>query len=106
MVRCSKRTFFRQVNTQVNDTVPANPPAGHPCNGCGLCCALQLCRLALDLLGTTEVPCRALEFYDGRFWCGLVRDPSRYLGLPRFANRFIRPMVEDALGIGEACNSG
>jgi hypothetical protein len=47
-----------------------------------------------------------MEFAVGRFWCGLARDPSLYLGVPHFANRFLRPMVERALSIGNGCDTG
>ncbi len=46
-----------------------------------------------------------MEFADGRFWCGLVRHPGRYLGTPAFSNRLIRPMVHEALSIGEGCDA-
>ncbi len=46
-----------------------------------------------------------MEFADGRFWCGLVRYPSRYLGTPVFSNRLIRPMVFAELSIGEGCDA-
>jgi hypothetical protein len=45
-----------------------------------------------------------MEFDGQRFWCGLAKYPGRYLGVPAFANRFIQPMVHDALGIGGGCN--
>ena len=59
-----------------------------------------------DLLDGAEAPCPAMEFAVGRFWCGLARDPSLYLGVPHFANRFLRPMVERALSIGNGCDTG
>ena len=46
-----------------------------------------------------------MEFADGRFWCGLARRPSRYLGTPPFSNRLLRPMVYAALNIGEGCDA-
>jgi len=47
-----------------------------------------------------------MEFADGRFWCGLVRSPGRYLGTPASGNRLLRPMVRAALSIGEGCDAG
>jgi len=84
---------------------PRKPSEGEACNGCGLCCAVQLCALAAEFLDATEAPCPAMEFADGRFWCGLVRHPSRYLGTPAVSNRLIGPMVHDALNIGEGCDA-
>ena len=66
---------------------------------------MQLCALAVEFLEAAAAPCPAMEFADGRFWCGLVRRPSRYLGMPATGNRLIRPMVHAALSIGEGCDS-
>ena len=57
--------------------------------------------LAVELLCERAPPGAAMEFAAGRFWWGLARDPSRYLGLPPFSNKFIRPLIHRALGIGE-----
>lgn len=84
---------------------PRKPPEGAACNGCGLCCAVQLCPLALEFLDAAAAPCPAMEFADGRFWCGLARRPSRYFGVPAFSNRMLRPMVHEALSIGEGCDA-
>lgn len=85
---------------------PKKPPEGQACNGCGLCCALQPCPIAVELLQAVERPCPALEFGDGRFWCGLARTPSRYLDTPRAGDRPIGAMVRLELGIGEGCDTG
>jgi hypothetical protein len=66
---------------------------------------LELCALAVELIDDAAAPCPAMEYADGRFWCGLVRHPHRYLGTPAASNRFIGPMVHDALCIGEGCDA-
>ncbi len=81
------------------------PPEGAACNGRGLCCAVQLCALAVEFLDSAAAPCPAMEFADSRFWCGLVRHPNRYFGTPSFSNRLIGPLVHTALSIGEDCDS-
>ncbi len=85
--------------------VPRKPPEGDPCNGCGLCCAAALCAIAIELLDADQAPCPAMEFAEGRFWCGLVRRPSRYCGTPPFSDRRIRTLIEAALAIGEGCDA-
>jgi hypothetical protein len=90
----------------VIDRVPAKPPEGADCNGCGLCCALQLCALAVEFLDAAAAPCPAMEFAGERFWCGLARNPSSYFGTPVLANKFIRPLVHQALSIGGGCDAG
>ncbi len=87
------------------DRIPPKPREGEACNGCGPCCAVELCSLAIDIVGATEPPCPVLEFADGRFWCGAARSPSRYFDLPAFSDRFMRPLVHRALSIGEGCDA-
>ncbi len=84
---------------------PRKPAEGQSCNGCGLCCAIALCPLAVELLEAAKAPCPAMEFAEGRFWCGLARRPSRYLGTPRFSDRLLGPMIRTALDIGEGCDA-
>ena len=62
-------------------TLPQQPPTGDPCNGCGACCIAERCLIAVELLGPAPEgfsPCPALEWEDGRHWCGFVRRPSHY----------------------------
>jgi hypothetical protein len=47
-----------------------------------------------------------MEFGNGRFWCGLLRHPSWYLGTPALGDRPIGRMVRAALSIGEGCDAG
>jgi hypothetical protein len=88
------------------ESIPAKPREGAPCNGCGLCCALQLCGLAVEFLDAETAPCPAMEFAGGRFWCGLAKHPGRYFGTPASADKLLGPMVERALSIGEGCDAG
>ena len=89
----------------ITEGPPRKPNEGDACNGCGLCCALELCALAVEFLEAAAAPCPAMEFAEGRFWCGLVRHPNRYLGTPLASNRLIGPMVHEALCIGEGCDA-
>jgi len=66
---------------------------------------VELCALAVEFLDDAAAPCPAMEFAEGRFWCGLARHPSRYFGTPAFSNRLIGPMVHTALSIGEGCDA-
>ena len=84
---------------------PKKPPEGTACNGCGLCCAVQLCPLAVEFIVDAAAPCPAMEFADGRFWCGLARRPSRYFGIPVSGTRLIRALVHAELSIGEGCDA-
>jgi len=84
---------------------PEYPGFGSPCNGCGFCCAAEPCQIARDIAGFTEGPCAAMEFEEGRFVCGIVKAPSRYIGTPDFGDAFIGAMIAQALGIGMGCDS-
>lgn len=58
--------------SNVEDRGPEKPKFGATCNGCGVCCMVQLCPLAtVHLPPQATAPCPMLHFHDGRFWCGL-----------------------------------
>ena len=59
--------------------LPQKSLFGAPCNGCGVCCKAIPCILARDLIFAVEDPCPALEFEDGRYWCGLFRNAHKYV---------------------------
>lgn len=84
---------------------PEKPEWGSPCNGCGYCCAVETCGLARQFMGAMVAPCPAMEFEAGRFWCGLVRDPAKYLGVAAWASDSLRSSFELLLGIGRGCDS-
>ena len=55
------------------------PPHGQPCNGCGQCCADQLCPLGASVFGEpVDRRCPALEPDGERFACGLMSNPMVY----------------------------
>lgn len=68
----------------IDESGPAKPAHGSPCNGCGVCCVAEPCLLALDfvpagrLAAAVGAPCPALEWGEGRAWCGLVSNPEKH----------------------------
>ncbi|MDP2794347.1 MAG: hypothetical protein Q8O25_09765 [Sulfurisoma sp.] len=61
---------------------PPKPLVGVPCNGCGVCCAVEPCPVARFALGVRAGACPALE-WDGataRYYCGMAQRPADYLG--------------------------
>lgn len=89
----------------IESHAPPKPKKGQPCNGCGFCCAAELCDLAIDR-GFQSAPCPAMEFFSGRFWCGLASNPMRYIpGVKEFAVEAIRALVADGLGFGHGCDT-
>ncbi len=90
---------------RTGEVAPEKPEEGAPCNGCGFCCAAEPCGLAVEFIGATVGPCPAMEFDDGRFWCGLVRNPSSYLDTPAFGDHMVGAIFAQALGVGRGCDS-
>lgn len=93
----------------IQPEAPPKPPTGAPCNGCGLCCLAEPCPVGMLVSLRREGPCRALQWSaeDHQYRCGMLVQPSRYLGLPsltpqalpnRLARRWARRMI--AAGIG------
>lgn len=75
--------------------LPEKPKFGHPCNHCGLCCAVQQCPASLEIFGPGHLPCPALVKVDGKALCGVVvkeqqEDPP--------------PVVQKMLGVGVGCS--
>ena len=76
-----------------------------PCNGCGICCLTEVCETMHELVSDAIGPCPALEFETGRYWCGLVRHPHKYLGIGfQEADTVLGPMVAEAIGVGQGCS--
>lgn len=62
-------------------TLP-KPKYGQACNGCGLCCQLELCPIGAALFNRWEGPCPALQEVDKGYGCGLIIDPAKYAPVP------------------------
>ena len=72
---------MREQTILLHPAAPAKPAEGLPCNGCGVCCALETCPAGrLRFLRVTG-PCPALEWMatDHRYVCGLLTHPAYYL---------------------------
>ncbi|TXN51073.1 hypothetical protein [Methylobacterium sp. WL2] len=83
--------------------LPVKSAKGEGCNGC----AEEPCHLEVEYIGAgTEGPCPALEFEEGRAWCGLVRHASRYMDLPNdWADAILGEMFATALGAERGCDA-
>ena len=87
-------------------SAPLKPPYGDPCNGCGRCCQEMACALSRDLLKSLKTPCIALEHAEGRYWCGLIREPHKYLGISHpWANTILAAKLSEMVAIGKGCDS-
>jgi hypothetical protein len=90
---------------RMSETGPEKPAMGKLCNGCGVCCAAELCQLAKEIFPLASAPCPALEFENGRFWCGVARSASKYTGTPATMDGEIGETVLSLLGAGCGCCS-
>lgn len=89
---------------------PAKPTIGEPCNGCGVCCALETCPLARLRFLKRDGPCPALAWSESeqRYRCDLMATPGRHFPwLPAAAiptaGRLIRRWI--AAGVGCDCET-
>lgn len=98
------------------------PKIGTACNGCGYCCAVQPCDIAVEFLGAASAgACPALErdSATGGTVCGMIVRPLHYLladGLQRMgasagdpalqpAHAELSASIAQALGAGRGCDS-
>jgi hypothetical protein len=77
--------------------LPPKPKHGAACNGCGLCCALELCEVAKIMHPGASAPCPSLKLTpDGtRTYCEVVAF-EEFAGVER--------LTAKALGIGLGCS--
>ena len=81
----------------ISPIAPEKPRFGQPCNGCGLCCAAEVCKIGLSVLGEdAKAPCELMLFDEGRFWCKLVL-VENLAGM--------EPVIAEALAAGKGCDS-
>jgi hypothetical protein len=68
---------------ELHPLFPPKPDFGARCNGCGVCCAAEPCPVAYVFLLQFRGKCRALLWQDdaGRYVCGMVVSPDRYVAL-------------------------
>jgi len=86
---------------------PSKPAEGQPCNGCGVCCGLETCPAGRLRFLQKRGPCPALEWSpdDSRYYCGLLRQPGRYLGwLPSFSATLARRLMTRWIAAGAGCD--
>ena len=85
---------------------PAKPGVGQACNGCGVCCVLETCPLAMLRFRRRSGPCPALEWSDGdaRYVCGLLRHPQHYLPIPTGAQNLARRFLARSIAAGHGCD--
>ena len=90
----------------LHPAAPAKPAEGEPCNGCGVCCALETCPVARLRFLQRRGPCPALRWSvsDGRYHCGLLLAPKDYFFLPEAWVPRARQWLAGRIAAGVGCD--
>lgn len=86
----------------------SKPKLNEPCNGCGMCCTVEPCQLAQEMLNCTTGPCIAMESDGEKKVCGLVKRPAWYMfgeDQPESQTGHLSVMFANALGVGRGCDA-
>ena len=70
------------------------PHQGEPCNGCGLCCHLEVCGIGEEAFPGAVAPCPGLVRQNGTDRCAVML-AEQQSGL--------EPLIQRALGAGLGC---
>lgn len=100
-------TTRRQI-IYLHPAAPLKPAPGAPCNGCGVCCAMETCPLARLLLLQWRGPCRALQWRASsrRYVCGMMDNPAPLLPLlPRRLEPWLRAGARRWIAAGIGCDA-
>lgn len=92
----------------LHQQAPPKPLPGAACNGCGVCCAAEPCPLGAIAGRGPGGACRALlwEAEQGRYFCGLVRDPGACLAwLPAACRPWAARLAARWIAAGSGCDS-
>lgn len=87
------------------------PEAGQPCNGCGVCCALETCPLARLRFWQRRGPCPALRWVATAdaapcYRCGLLAAPEDYWPLGARWLPLLQRLTRRWIAAGTACDAG
>lgn len=84
---------------------PALPTSGQPCNGCGVCCALEPCPLGMWASRRRRGRCRLLRWDTtaGTYRCGALLKANA-LAWP-WARPLARRLVARWIGAGVGCDA-
>lgn len=87
------------------------PKIGEPCNGCGICCRIQVCLNGAFVLGfvdklgdTIKGSCPALTLNAGKWVCGIILNPKKYLKDSKYPATVLSRNFARLVGAGTGCD--
>ncbi|MBI3795005.1 MAG: hypothetical protein HY280_09805 [Nitrospinae bacterium] len=92
---------------ELHRLAPAKPERGAPCNGCGVCCAVETCPVARVFLFQFKGKCRALTWREEppRYVCGMaVRPDSHVWIIPGRLREMFGKFFASRISAGTACD--
>ncbi len=95
------------IRIHLQRAAPAKPAENQPCNGCGVCCALETCPIARLRFRQKAGPCPALTWSttEKRYFCGLLTAPATHFpGLPRALENPARRLLRRWIAAGQGCD--
>jgi hypothetical protein len=110
LINLARHGSLRNVQEQtihLHAAAPKKPPEGQPCNGCGVCCALETCPAARLRFLKIKGPCPALQWSDAeqRYHCDFLVNPRTYLGLlPASVEPFAQRLLARWIAAGQGCD--
>ncbi|KIM00629.1 Ferredoxin [Paramagnetospirillum magnetotacticum MS-1] len=90
------------MKVELRTDAPPKPAYDAPCNGCGLCCAVETCPLGLVLFRRRQGPCPALVWQDGRYVCGVLDRPKDFIAL--LPTAWAARLVARWIAAGKGCD--
>lgn len=98
---------MREAIIHLRRDAPAKPAEGQPCNGCGVCCALETCPAARLRFLQARGPCPALTWSDadGCYRCGLLTAHATHVRyLPAAVTPLARRLFARWIAAGQGCD--
>lgn len=88
------------------------PKVGDKCNGCGLCCQIEVCsagsyiqKLVSNYGDRVDGPCPALtKRNDGTFACGIVLNPKKYIKNRPYTEAVLSKNFSLLIGANTVCD--
>ena len=88
------------------------PKIGEPCNGCGICCKIQVCMngafvqgLVRELGETVKGECPALvKNNDNTYSCGVIINPNKYIKHSKYPASVLSKNFAQLVGAGTGCD--